>query len=264
MKNTLIICFFCFIITGCGISAPNSLPVYYTPAIIGNDISYLPKPMGSDSVKTQNYFSASFAGSTLPDDVGDLTMGQINYHRSHTFKNINLAYGAFGFFGGTSESGYVTSSRTLSKDFDGSGFYGAGLRTSLGVFETSGNTEFRILNWENTLSFEGGSYASLREKLRKDSEPLSVGSDKTSLLTTGASTEIIWRGSRNTDRNYGFRLFLGSTFGLKNNINYTENKLNGMATDFSFFIKIRHAYGTFSSGTNLQQYGSKITVGYAF
>ncbi|RYG13545.1 MAG: hypothetical protein EOO07_17580 [Chitinophagaceae bacterium] len=264
MKNIITLFLLSLVITSCGTIAPNSQPVYYTPGLIANDISYLPKPMESDSLKTQNYFSGSFAGATLPESMGDITMGQLNYHRAHTFKNIKLAYGTFVFFGGTKETGYVNESRVVSKDFDGRGFYGGGLRTSIGVFETSGNTEFRILNWENTLSSEVGSYSSLRRKLRNDLEPLSVGSDKNTLLTTGASTEIIWRGSRNADRNYGFRLFIGSTLGLMKNMNYTENKLKGMATDFSFFIKIKRAFATFSSGTNLQQYGSKITIGYAF
>lgn len=264
MKKILILCNFAILFAGCSITnAPNSLPVFYSSPIASNDISYLPKPLSIDSNKTQNYLSASFASSALPLEIGTFTMGYLNYNRSHTFKNFNIAYGAFGFYGGTDDDGYNNAIRPLDKNFSGKEFYGGGLRSSIGVFETSGNTEFRILNWENTISFEGGSYASLRKTLRYDNEPLSIGSDKTVLFTTGGSTEIIWRGSKNTNRNYGFRLFVGATTGLKQNINYTDNKLSGLATDFSFFLKIKRAYGVFSQGSNLRQYGGKITLGYS-
>ena len=43
-----------------------STPSYFVPAVAGNDIAYLPKPMESDSVKTKNYISASIAGLSLP------------------------------------------------------------------------------------------------------------------------------------------------------------------------------------------------------
>ncbi|RDC57744.1 hypothetical protein DU508_01945 [Pedobacter chinensis] len=250
------------LLTSCS-GVVNNLPVFYTPAATSNHVSYLPKPMMSDSVKAKNYISGSFANNTLPYETGDMAMGFVNYNRSQIINNINFSYGGFAYFGGTS-SGYENSQRKIREEFYEKGFHGLGLRTSIGFAERSGNTEFRILNWENAFVYEGGSYASFRKGLRDQADPLSVSSNKTTLFTTGGSTEIIWHGRRNTDRQYGFRLFLGSTIGLQRNVNYTTEKISGIASDFSFFLKIRNAYGVLGSGTNLMNNSGKITVGYSF
>jgi hypothetical protein len=250
------------IISSCG-SLNSTLPVFYTPASTSNHVSYLPKPMMADSVKTKNYLSVSFSNNSLPYETGEMVMGFINYNRSHVLENINFSYGGFAYFGGTSR-GYDNSERKISEEFYGKGFQGIGLRTSIGYAEQSGNTEFRVLNWENSLVFEGGSYPSFSKKERGKHDPLSVASDKTTLYTTGGSTEVIWYGKKNRDRQYGFRLFLGATLGLQHNINYTSEKINGMASDFSFFLKIRNAYGILSNGNNLMNNSGKITLGYSF
>lgn len=250
------------ILTSCGVMVSN-LPVFYTPATTSNHMSYLPKPMRSDSVKTKNYISASFANNTLPYETGDMAMGFVNYNRSTVLNKINFSYGGFAYFGGNSQ-GYENSQRKINEDFYSKGFFGVGLRTSLGFAEQSGNTEFRILNWENALVYEGGSYASFRKDIRAKSDPLAIATNKTTLFTTGGSTEIIWHGRKNMDRQYGFRLFLGTTIGLQRDINYTTEKISGMASDFSFFLKIRNAYGVLGTGTNLMNNSGKITLGYSF
>ncbi|QPH39843.1 hypothetical protein [Pedobacter endophyticus] len=250
------------VLTSCG-GISSNLPVFYTPAATSNHMSYLPKPMISDSVKARNYVSASFADNTLPYETGSMSMGFVNYNRSNVIGNFNFSYGGFGYFGGTSE-GYENTRRKISDDFYQKGVVGFGLRTSAGVAQVSGNTEFRILNWETALVYEGGSYASFRKDLRAKSDSLSIASNKTTLFTTGGSTELIWHGRKNPDRQYGFRLFLGSTIGLKRNINYSTEKISGLAADFSFFIKIKNAYGIVGTGSNLMNNSGKITIGYAF
>jgi len=250
------------LLSSCGVVV-NNLPVFYTPPASSNHMSYLPKPMMEDSFKVKNYVSASFANNSLPYNVGDMAMGYINYNRSHVVKNFNFAYGGFGYFGGTSR-GYENTQRKIIEAYHDQGFYGFGLRTSIGIAEKSGNTEFRILNWESALVYEAGSYASFRKDVRSKNDPLSIASDKTALFTTGGSTEIIWSGRKNTDRQYGFRLFVGSTIDLRNNINYSEDKITGLATDLSFFIKIKNAYAILGSGTNLMNNSGKITLGYSF
>ncbi len=250
------------LLQSCG-SAINNLPVFYTPAAVSNDVSYMPKPMMSDSVKVKNYISGSFSNSVLPYETAEMLTGFVNYNRSHVLKNLNFSYGGFAYFGGTSR-GYENSTRKVSEEYYEKGFHGFGLRTSVGFAEQSGNTEFRILNWENSLSFEGGSYAEFRKNVRSKADPLAIAANQTTLFTTGGSTEIIWYGKKNRDRQYGFRLFLGTTVGLQRNINYTSEKINGLASDFSFYLKIRNAYGILSSGANKLSNSGKITLGYAF
>ncbi len=259
---TIIASFAILLLSSCSGYVSN-LPVFYTPAVTSNHMSYMPKPMMEDSLKVKNYVSASFANNSLPYETGDMAMGYLNYNRSHVVKNVNFAYGGFAYFGGTSR-GYENSRRKINEEYHDKGFYGLGLRTSIGLAEKSGNTEFRILNWESALSYEAGSYASFRKKLRSTNDPLSIASDKTTLFTTGGSTEIIWSGRKNTDRQYGFRLFIGSTIGLQKNMNYSEEKITGLASDFSFFIKIKNAYGILSNGNNLMNNSGKITLGYSF
>lgn len=262
IKITLSVFIGTTIFYSCG-SLSSNLPVFYTPAATSNHISYLPKPMISDSVKTKNYISGSFSNNSLPYETGEMLMGFINYNRSHVFNKINLSYGGFAYFGGTSR-GYENSSRVIDEKFYSKGFHGLGLRTSIGFSEQSGNTEFRVLSWENSLVFEGGDYPSLLKELRSKNDPLIIASNKTTLYTTGGSTEVIWYGKKNRDRQYGFRLFMGATIGLQQNLNYTNEKITGMASDFSFFLKIKNAYGILSSGTNLMNNSGKITLGYSF
>lgn len=185
-----------------------STPAFFLPAVTGNDIAYLPKPMGSDSVKTKNYISASLAGLDLPYNTGSLGMGFVNYSRAHTTKNLNIAYGAFGFAGLTSyDEGF--NDKSTPRDFDGKGFAGAGLRTSFGYYDQAGNAEFRILSWENALSFETGGYADFRKEMHDINDPDIISSKRTVMFTTGAASEIIWHGKRNYDNQFAFRLFMG-------------------------------------------------------
>lgn len=249
------------LLASCGVVS--KLPVFYTPAATSNHMTYLPKPMMADSVNSKNYISASFSNNNIPFDTGEMLMGFVNYNRSHVIRNINFSYGAFTYFGGTS-NGYENAQRVILKNFYDQGFIGLGVRTSIGIAERSGNTEFRIINWDNAIVYEGGGYSSFRKDVRELNDPLSISADQTTMFTTGGSSEVIWQGSRNTDRQYGFRFFIGTTIGLKRNINYTDEKLNGLASDFSFFIKIRNAYGIISNGTNLRNTSGKVTLGYSF
>ncbi len=244
-------------------SVVSKLPVFYTPAATSNHMAYLPKPMMADSVKSKNYISASFANNSLPFETGEMVMGFVNYNRSHVIDNINFSYGAFTYFGGTG-NGYENAQRIVLKNFYDQGFIGLGARTSIGIAERSGNTEFRIISWDNAIVYEGGGYSSFRKNVRSTNDSLSISANQTTMFTTGGSTEIIWQGSKNKDRQYGFRLFIGSTIGLKRNINYTDERISGLATDLSFFLKIRKVYGIFSNGTNLRNNSAKITLGYSF
>ena len=83
-------------------------------------------------------------------------MGFLNYSRGYTFKNINFAYGAFGFAGSTSYDSSFYGEENEIEGFDGKGIFDGGLRTSIGYYDNAGNAEFRILSWENALSFENG------------------------------------------------------------------------------------------------------------
>ena len=258
MKNLLqlLLVLFCLAIYSC------NTPSYFLPASLGNDITYLPKPMHSDSIKVKNYVSASYADLELPYATGQLGMGFLNFHRSHTTKSLNIAYGAFGFAGNTYYDKTYNSETT--SDFKDKSFWGGGLRSSISFYDISGSTEFRLLGWENALSFENGNYADFRKAV-KGFNTDTVSSTLTTLYTTGISSEIIFHARRNLKNQFGFRLFYGFTPGLRkslaNDLASFSNK--GAAIDFSFYFKLRNVYGIYSAGGN-KGYSTKLTLGYAF
>lgn len=247
---------------GClGLAACNT-PSYFLPAAVGNDIAYLAKPMNADSGKVKNYLSTSYANLSLPYGTGELDMGFLNFHRAHTTKTLNIAYGAFGYAGKTYYDKTYNSKTT--PDFQGKTFSGGGLRSSISFYDISGNTEFRMLGWENTLSFENGSYADFRKRV-KQANTDTVSSTLTTLYTTGISSEIIFHARRNIKNQFGFRLFYGFTPGLRNSlINEAANFANkGAAVDFSFYFKLKNVFGVYSAGGN-KGYTGKLTLGYSF
>lgn len=240
-----------------------STPSYFVPAIAGNDVSYLPKPMGSDSIKVKNYLSASLAGLSLPYSTGDLTMGMLNYSRAHTTKNLNIAYGVFGFAGETNYDNSYNKTNGIPA-FDGKGIFGGGLRTSIGYYDNAGNAEFRIISWENALTFESGGYADFRKQMKNSGNPDIVSSSKTTLFTTGGASEIIWHPKKNLNHHYAFRLFYGITPGLNNSLrNQYNESINGGAFDLTFYFKLNKLYGIINSGVN-KGASSKLSLGFSF
>jgi hypothetical protein len=195
---------------------------YFIPAVTANDITYLPKPMGSDSIKTRNYISGSLASLTLPYSTGDINMGFINFSRAHTTKNLNIAYGIFGFAGKTNYDSEYNQKRT-PPEFDGKGLIGGGLRSSIGYYDSDGQAEFRILSWENALSFESGAYADFRKRMNDLNDPTIVSSTKTIMYSTGGATEMIFHSKRNLNNHFAFRIFYGFTPGLSHSLKKTLN-----------------------------------------
>lgn len=258
--NRLVALLFAFLILT--LSACNSLS-YFLPAVVGNDIAYLPKPMHSDSIKTKNYISASYANLSLPYATGELGMGFLNFSRAHTTKKLNIAYGAFGFAGNTYYP--TTYNSNTSSDFKNKTFLGGGLRSSISLYDIAGSTEFRMLGWENALSFENGSYADFRKAI-KGINTDTVSSTLTTLYTTGISSEIIFHTRRNLNNQFGFRLFYGITPGLRKSLENDPAARfanNGKAFDYSFYFKTRNVFGIFNTGGN-RGYSAKFTLGYIF
>lgn len=261
-KFALIICAILIIFTSC-LGIKSTLPTFYTPASTGDPMPYIPKPLSTDSIKVKNYISGAFTFTTLPYNSGGFNIGSLSYYRAQAFTNLVIGYGGSAYFGGTIRT-TSNNDRQVVNDFYGKSVFGFNLRSSIGYTEHSGNTEFRILNWENNFSYEDGTYAQLRADLVNSDNVLAVSRRKKNFFTTGAATEIVWQGRNNNDRNYGFRLFLGTTVGLAKDYRIEKNYLRSLASDFSFFIKIKNVYGVFSSGNSLNSNLSKVTLGYSF
>lgn len=235
---------------------------FYIPAAAGNDISYLPKPMESDSIKVKNYISASLSGVSLPRNTGNIDLGFLNISRGHTFKNFNVAYGIYGFAG---QASYDQEFNNGKAELNGKGIYGGGLRSSIGFYDNAGNAEFRIISWDNSLSFENGSYATFRQEMYNLHASNIISSTKNSLYTTGISSEIIWHSKRNWDNHFAFKLFYGKSIGLNKSLeNFAAgNTPKGGAFSSSFYIKLKNLFGIVDVNFNKNS-GGKLSLGYAF
>ena len=185
---------------------------YYSPAMYKNDMVYQFKPMSSDSQKNATYISGGInigAGSTQNDNV---LMGELHLDQAHTFDNLNIAYGAYGFAGSYQNSSIQTNEPQY---FDSKFMGGYGFNASANIFVTSGRADYRILGLAASYSNEFGDYADFRKKAQ--STPNFYTDASTSVFTAGFTNETIWRSSHNFQQ--GYRVFLGEIFGNHNYIN---------------------------------------------
>jgi len=237
---------------------------YYIPAAAGSDITYLPKPMESDSLKVKNYISAGVSGVSLPQNTGNIDLGFLNVSRGHTFKNFNVAYGIYGFAGQASYDSEFNN-RNATAELNGKSIYGGGLRSSIGFYDNAGSAEFRIISWDNSVSFESGSYATFRQEMYNLNASNIISSTKNSLYTTGISTEIIWHSKRNWDNHFAFKLFYGKSIGLNGSLENlaSGNNPTGGAFSSSFYIKLKKLIGIVDMNFNKNS-GGKLSLGYAF
>ncbi|WP_316826874.1 hypothetical protein [Pedobacter miscanthi] len=252
----------------------SSCRTYLTPAVLGNNMGYIPRAMGADSLKTLTSVSASYAGASAPDSKVSFELAMANVNLSHTFEKGNIAFGIFGYTG-------KASNNVQNNAVDNSGDYlpafkksitGVGLRFSAGLHHTSanGNTDFRFINFENAISFEGGDYTAFRKEIYNNRIPNYVAvTDRKVLWTTGLSTEVIWRARNDHGIKHGFRLFLGGTPGLADSFKYGLNaddyarKGNSFGFIFNYSLSVNRFFLAYEVGSNLNS-AQKISLGYSF
>jgi hypothetical protein len=196
---------------------------YYAPALFNNDISYLPKPASFDTAKSAVYISGG-AGFGQGADVNHdgIGFGSIEASAAHTFKGANLAYGVFGFAGsitngnsGDDNDNTYYTGKPGNYAYQGSkGVYGAGARLSGNLYSKIDNVDFRFLGFEAVYSKEFGNYARYRKLVSGVDDYYAY--TQTRLLTVGLTSEALWHGAYNKDRQYALRGFLGRTFGHYN------------------------------------------------
>lgn len=195
--------------SSCFVSGPQiSL---YGPAMYSNDISYQPKPISSDSVRSAGYLSlAYFSGNAAnTNNSFDMTTGgQLNIGHAVTFSDFSLSYGAFGTIGNYNNQ--TASNANHPGYFSDKSFGSAGGRFSGNAFVNSGNVDIRFIGFEMAYSHEFGDYADFRKSIT--GQPNYFSDTHTDIITIGGSSEVIWR-SRRQPMQFGFRLFIGRTLG---------------------------------------------------
>jgi hypothetical protein len=224
----------------------------FVPALYHQDVAYQPKPASFDSAKFQTYASGGANYYLNPQYSDLLVSGQLNLSQGVTFKNVNLAYGAFGV-AGDYNNGSVSNGPSIGNWSDK--FFGAvGGRASADLYVNSGRFDFRYLGVEAIYSHEFGDYANFRQQIIGN--PGFDDDPRTNLLTLGATTELIFHNYNDTNFENGIRVFLGGTFGHYNNdigtiLHSTTNSvfLNSLFPKASYFIKYKRYFGTVEVGS---------------
>lgn len=249
---------------------------YLFPTTAGNDVVYKPKPMVADSIKSIVNITGGISGADRYADDGSVTLGYLSINRGHTYKDFNFSYGIFGYHGKV-EKTYIPESSinsnyvhlpTFNKSASGLGFH-----TSIGYQTTSnrGNTDFRIINWENSVTKEFGDYFKYREDLYGDLTYKNLVVSRNKLLwTTGISSEIIFHPRKNKAIKHAFKLFIGGSPNLersfdtkikvdKNPGNFSETSRGNF--QFTYFFAFKKF--NLTAQTDFSHFSSSFGLGYS-
>lgn len=186
LKTTYLIVFLAImlILNSCSTSIAPSLAA-------ANNIGYLPRPTLADSNKSKIYISADFANYKDDNNVISINLGSVNISNGYTFNKFNFGYGVFGF-AGLANYKNPKPDRLLPIENFSKSIIGGGIRSTIGLQPSVNDKSFnfRILNWENAISFENGQFYKLRSYLYNNT-PHTSGDDYTevsqsrTLFTTG-------------------------------------------------------------------------------
>lgn len=251
---------------------------YLIPSSLGNDIPYKQRPMLADSLGSIISIDAGIANSAGGlGNEGTTTLGYLNLNRGHTYKHINFSYGLYGYLGKVVKDNYEpnTTGNDVYLDNFNKTTVAIGIHSSIGFHDTSnrGNTDFRIINWENTITREFGDYLKFRKQLYGDFTYNNVlVSNIETVWTTGISTEIIFHSRYNKDFRHAFKLFLGgsplvyksfdSFIKKGNNDNHYDNDEHLGNLQFTYFFKYKNLNLTYQ--TDLARFSVGLGLGYAF
>ena len=151
---------------------------------------------------------------------------------------------------------------------------GLGLQSSVGYHFTSdrGNTDFRIINWENAVTREFGEYTRFRKGLYGDKTYTDVMVSRSEVIwTTGISSEIIFHHRKNKDYKHAFKLFIGGSPDLQKSFdNRIKRENNPTEPDgikrgnfqFTYFFKVKNF--NLTAQTDLSHFASSFGLGYTF
>jgi hypothetical protein len=229
--------------------SPGIVNKYYDPALLLADISYQPKPMASDSLKSAIYISGGINQREMQSESNSydmINMLQFDVNRAHTFNYINASYGFFAM-GGYFKNGLINNGEPHV--FDKKNFSAIGLRGSLNTFYTKNNVDYRLLGIELSYSQEFGNYSKFRKSLQNQQYYYSI--DNTKLFTAGVTTEMIVHSRRKEANQLGTRLFIGKTF---NKLTYkgTFEKPDLINVNIAIFGQLDKFHAILEGGTAAQ------------
>jgi len=237
----------------------------YGPAYFRNDIAYQPKPIASDSSHHATYISGAYVsgtGSNYDNSSDNIIAGELNIGQGYTFSNFSLAYGAFGSIG--SYTNNSNNDQTQANYFHSKSFAELGGRFSANAFITAGRVDIRFIGIEAAYSHEFGDYAQYRRDVTGQTDIYT--NTRTQLFTLGGTSEVVIH-LRNNGMRFGFRLFIGNSFGdnsYKNLNNTVGNQYyyypSNTAVSLAYFMQVKQF--VFVAETNGS--GFQLRTGFAF
>lgn len=192
--------------------------LFYSPAMLGQDITYQPKPMLSDSVKTNYYVTLLKGHHTAYNLTDDIKFTEMNASVAHALGKFNLAYSFAGLFG--TYTNY--SLGVLDPDYFQYKRFGAYcFRSSLNYVNQTENFEFRFPGLEFSYSKERGDFAAFRRYQATQAHYFTNANTK--LYTVGFSYELIWHPWRKQYKQYAFKVVNSKTY---DNTEYMADSLH--------------------------------------
>jgi len=223
----------------------------YRPALFHQDIVYMPKPASFDKESTANYVSAGLNVHSNNNMNDAIISGQLNLSRAHTFKNFNVAYGAFGSLGDYQNG---SSDKSAANYFNSKYFGAVGGRFSANFYVHQDRADIRFIGVEAAYSREFGDYADFRKMLVM--QPGDRVDARTELVSVGLTSEVLFHGKNNTAVQHGIRGFLGTTFGynpineeIYDNDTATQRMFRNIYPKASYFINYNQYFGTIEVGS---------------
>lgn len=183
-------------------------PLLYSPALLGSDIGYHPKPMTNDSLKSNTYLSATYIIGAADNFNDEQQHTEYHFSRAHAFQKFNLAYGTYGFWGTYVNGNLETQDAHY---FETKSFGGYGFNISANYVMPRGRSEFRFPGIELNYSSELGEFAEFRKEVSK--QPGFLVNSNTRIFSIGGSAEMIWRQRKYQYNRYSIRLMYGKSLG---------------------------------------------------
>ena len=218
---------------------------YYASPFNGNQGTYHPVPLESDSVKSRYYATAAIVVGGANDEVVD---DVIAFHGSvsgghrlgpvQAFYSLNYAVGR-----------YTVDSAQDVPNPGGKSFSGTGFEGGVNVVVPIKGGEWRLVGLELASWNEGGGYLQFRKALPQDAVDLVVKSKR--LVTLGGYTEVITIVGK---VDLGFRLGFGRVLGHSH---YIFDPYEGAGRLY------RYKYGYFTTHLTRMRYTGFLRLNFA-
>jgi hypothetical protein len=253
MKNFLSYIFALLLLSSCSTTIPNQI---LNPALYGNNLKYLSKPIYKDSTTKSETFIAGNYFSIGPQGDDDAFGGaaEFSVSRGHSYKEFEFGYG--GSFLTGKMNYQIFDNLGKNPKAETARFNALTLQASINGVLHYQKTEFRYLAFDLGYSNEFGNYNDIRNQLSGNRFYTVITQNE--FFTGGLSSEIIWK---DNFLNYGFKLGIKKNFGRVNVVTGASSTFNNSLGAYaSFQARLKKAF----IAVDVTDYSGRVGIGYVF